>query len=68
MSVQEHKQNSAKLLFAFHISWTRSIPATLAVCSSNTKLFIATLILLFVMMHMFVLQWETFTPKENFRH
>lgn len=59
MRVQEHKQNSAKLLFAFHISWTRSIPATLAVCSSNTKLFIAALILLFVMMQMFVLQWET---------
>lgn len=46
MRVREHKQNTAKLLFAFHISWTRSIPATLAVCSSNTKLFIATTIII----------------------
>lgn len=46
--VREHKQNSAKLLFAFHISGLRSRAAALALCISNTMLFIATLILWFV--------------------
>lgn len=43
---REHKQNSAKLLFAFHISWLHGTAAASDACSLNTMLFIGTLIMI----------------------
>lgn len=39
VGVREHKQNSAKLLFAFHIPLLHCSAAALALCTLNTMLF-----------------------------